>query len=117
MNRELLEQVGIDVKAGLRRFVNNEALYIKMLLKFKDNTLLQELEAELEKKDANEAFQKAHALKGVCGNLSMSRLEESLRPMTETLRKGELDGVSEQMQIVRASYEEVMNVISQLNHN
>ena len=42
----------------------------------------------LEKKDLNAAFDAAHALKGVLGNLSLTPLVEPTSEMTELLRAG-----------------------------
>ena len=41
--KELLEQKGFDVDGTMRRFLNNEALYMKCLKKFLNDTSFEKL--------------------------------------------------------------------------
>ena len=94
--------------------MNNEELFEKFLVRFLDNTLLTELCEEINKGDVQEAFQKAHALKGVCGNLSMEGILAELEPIVEILRAGSLEGVRERIPALEESYKKTIDAVRQL---
>ena len=81
-----LQTFNVDVQDGLKRFVNNAALYEKMLKKFpaaaEDLPVLTYFESgDLEKTLAN-----AHTLKGMTGNLSLSPLYKAYTDVVALLR-------------------------------
>lgn len=57
--------------------------------------------------DAKGAFEAAHTLKGVAGNLSLERLYRAVEKQTEFLRDGRMDQASAVMPEVDAAYAEV----------
>ncbi len=116
MNLEKLRNAGIDVEDGLRRFMNSEQMFEKYLRKFVDNDQFALLKQELEKKDttAAEAFERAHALKGICANLSMAGIMEVLVPMVEILRSGSLEGVREKMPELEDRYQTIITAIKEI---
>lgn len=116
MNLDLLREAGVDVEDGLRRFMNNEAMFEKYLKKFLDNDLYEPLVEEMSKEplQTREAFERAHALKGVCANLSMSSVMEVLHPMVEKLRVGETEGVIEALPQLQQRYDRVMEAIKKM---
>ena len=77
MTIEQLQKFGVDTKEGLTRCMNNEAFYFKMLKMGLNNDQFEKLEKSLAANNVEEAFEAAHALKGVLGNLAL---------MTEMLR-------------------------------
>ncbi|MBE6994281.1 MAG: Hpt domain-containing protein [Ruminococcaceae bacterium] len=78
---------GANVSEGLARCMNNEAFYFRMIkLALADETTYVRLRAALESKDLDTAFECAHALKGVLGNLSLTPLLKPVAEMTELLR-------------------------------
>lgn len=87
---ELLKQqlidYGADVEGTLHRFMGNEALFLKFLLKFKDDTNYAGLTESLEQENYEEAFKYAHTLKGVSANLGLNPICEPVSALTELLR-------------------------------
>ena len=83
---EKLAEFGIDTKEGLARCMNNEAFYYKMLAMGLGNEYFESLETFLAEGRLDEAFEAAHALKGVMGNLALTPLYEPLSEITELLR-------------------------------
>lgn len=86
-----LKALGSNVDEGLERFMGNAALYERML---------KTLPGMLRKTDVGEAFavgdmtdamEKAHALKGVTGNLSITPLYEGYTKIVDYLRSGRED--------------------------
>lgn len=73
-----------DAAARLR----SDRLVQKFVLKFLNDPSFDLLCKSLEEKNYEEAFRAAHTIKGVCQNLSFTRLFESSNRLTEALRSG-----------------------------
>lgn len=92
---EKLTEMGVDTKEGLNRCLNNEGFYFKMIAMGLANEYFDTLQKALEANNIGEAFEAAHALKGVIGNLALSPIYDPLAEMTELLRaKKEADYVA-----------------------
>lgn len=90
-----LQELGIDPTEGMTRCMNNEVFFFKMITMAVSNDYFETLGESLEKNDLDNAFEAAHALKGVIGNLALKPIYEPLAEMTELLRaKKEADYVS-----------------------
>lgn len=83
---EKLQEFGVDTKEGLTRCMNNETFYFKMLGMGLSNECFETLETALKNNKLDEAFEAAHALKGVLGNLALTPIYKPLAEMTELLR-------------------------------
>lgn len=66
--------------------LQSERLVQKFILKFLDDGNYNLLIASLSSGNAAEAFRAAHTIKGMCQNLSFTRLEKSSTALTEALR-------------------------------
>ncbi len=73
-----------EVTARLR----SERLVRKFALKFLNDKSYELLLTSMAEKNYEEAFRAAHTIKGVCQNLSFSRLLESSSQLSEALRHG-----------------------------
>ncbi len=71
-----------EVTARLR----NEERVIKFIGMFLKDESFANLEKALKENNLPEAFRAAHTLKGICGNLSFTRLHRSSHGLTELLR-------------------------------
>lgn len=109
--RARLENSGVNYEAGLNRFMNNEALYERFLLKFPSDESYQSLSKALEADDCEAAFQAAHTLKGVAGNLSLDALFSAVAVQTEALRNGQLAEGKAHLPAVTAAYEAVIEAL------
>ena len=70
----------------------------------------------METGNGEEAFRAAHTLKGVCMNLSITRLGESASALTEALRSRVItDEAQPLLQQVKADYDLTINSILQLD--
>jgi len=83
---EKLQEFGVDTQEGLTRCMNNQAFYFKMLKMGLGNDQFEKLEKALAANNLDEAFEAAHALKGVLGNLALTPIYKPLAEMTEMLR-------------------------------
>ena len=83
---ERLQEYGVNTKEGLSRCMNMEKFYFRMLGMGLKNDSFEKLGKFLEENNLEEAFEQAHALKGVVGNLALTPIYEPLADMTEMLR-------------------------------
>ena len=60
-----------------------------------------------------EAFRAAHTLKGVCMNLGFERLLHSSSMLTESLRNGVGENMTELFQQVQQDYEQIIAALKQ----
>lgn len=109
--KQKAQNAGIDVNAGVERFMGNEELYEKFLRRFAEDASYQELVAAIASGDCQAAFTAAHTLKGVSGNLSLKKLEAVVAVQVEHLRAGDLDSARPLMEEITAAYEKVRAVI------
>lgn len=87
--QEAFEAYGADYTVTMNRFLKNEKLYLKLLdMLFQDNSL-QMLGTALESKDLTAAFEAAHTLKGVVGNMGLTPLYNAVCDIVEPLRAKE----------------------------
>jgi HPt (histidine-containing phosphotransfer) domain-containing protein len=82
---------GVDVREGLTRAAGNRRLYRDLLLRFaKDHRdVAAQIAAALESGDPKQAEHIAHAVKGVAGNMSISKIYSSADQMEKAIRKGD----------------------------
>lgn len=104
----------INLAEGTERFSGNGVLFKRMLMKFPEDGSFAALREALREKDAVAAFAAAHTLKGLAGNLSMTRLSADIYPLVERLRAGDLSGTGELFEPVRRDYEEIIAVLAAL---
>ena len=83
---EMLQSYGVNTKEGLARCMNMQAFYFRMLGMGLKNDSFEKLGKFLEEGNLDEAFEQAHALKGVVGNLALTPIYNPLAEMTEMLR-------------------------------
>lgn len=84
---DALKQFGCDTDDGLTRCMGNEAFYFKLIGKVIDDKNFQALEDAVAAKDLDAAFDAAHSLKGVLGNLALTPVYEPVYEITELLRE------------------------------
>ena len=81
-----LNQLGADTTTGIARCVNNEEFYLKMVSMALQDGNFELLKEAIASGDLDKAFEHAHALKGVMGNVGLTTLFEPIAEMTEELR-------------------------------
>lgn len=83
---EKMKAYGADVDEGLARCMNMEDFYIKLVEKVLADNRLPLLEEQIGGGKLEEAFETAHALKGMYANLSLTPLTKPVSEITELLR-------------------------------
>lgn len=98
---DALKALGANTEEGLTRCMGNEDFYFRMIRMAMEDRNFGRLEETLENRDLAGAFEAAHALKGVAGNLSLTPLFEALSNITEPLRAREEADYPALLQAVR----------------
>ena len=83
---EMLRTYGADVDDAMKRCLNNEAFYLRLVNQALQDPAPEQRKAAIETHDLEKAFEIAHALKGVLGNLSLTPMYTPVFEMTELLR-------------------------------
>jgi HPt (histidine-containing phosphotransfer) domain-containing protein len=105
----------INVDEGAKRVMNNTKLFAKLLLKFKDDKSVNELDEVLAAGDMTKAQSIAHTLKGLAANLSLTALYNKSLTIENQLKEGSVDTaqVTELKNIYNQTLTEADKVISQ----
>lgn len=116
--RRQLEESGADVEATLKRFMGNDAIYLKFLGKFPNDPNYANLGSNMESENFEEAYKCAHALKGVVGNLGLTPIFDNVSVLVEELRNktnAEVDAAAAdgEWQKVKTVYEQFIGIINE----
>jgi len=85
---DALKEFGANTDEGLGRCLNNEQFYLRLVKMSLEDGSFEKLAAALECGDTKGAFEAAHALKGVMGNLALTPIYTPASELTELLRSG-----------------------------
>ncbi|WP_295581762.1 Hpt domain-containing protein [uncultured Oscillibacter sp.] len=87
--KEVFEAYGGNYEETMERFMNNQSFYLRILGLLSQDETFTQLGAALDNGDLDAAFNAAHTLKGVAGNLGLRPLYEAVCRMVEPLRRRE----------------------------
>ena len=80
---ETLKSYGANTAEGLARCMNNEAFYLRLVGMGLKDVNFDKLQNAVASGNVKDAFEAAHALKGVLGNLALTPLLDPVSEMTE----------------------------------
>ena len=109
--RAQLEAAGVDVGQALARMMGSEALLERFLTKFLADPNYDRLCRAVADRDEAAALTAAHTLKGVCGNLSMTALFETLTAQVAEFRAGDWAAAAGRMPAITRAYGEAVRAI------
>ena len=99
-----LERYGVNFEQTLPRFVGDEDFYEECFLAFLPDENFALLENAVAAGEYEKAFQYAHTLKGVSGNLGLTHFYQAVSLLTEALRGKRYDEVPGLYKAVHAEY-------------
>ena len=102
-----------EVLGRLRR----EQTVRKFVFKFLDDKSFSLFEASMVKKDYSEALRAVHTLKGICQNLSFTRLFESSSLVTNALKENDWNKAVDMMPKLSKDWYETINVIKDFKNS
>ena len=91
---ETLKEAGADTADGMARCMNNETFYLRLVKMALADNNFSHLREAVDAQDYKGAFECAHALKGMLGNVSLTSLVDPIARITEALRPGDPVDVS-----------------------
>ncbi len=86
MDKQSLVEFGVDYDAALMRCVNSVPLYEMLLNSFAADLHIDDVTNAYAAKDWEALFALAHEIKGVSGNLGLTKLYRVSADVTQTLR-------------------------------
>lgn len=108
--KECYESFGGDFDSVLQR-LNREQLVEKFIYKFLDDKSFCLFKTSMENKDYAEALRAVHTLKGICQNLSFTKLYESSNITTLALKENDCQKAAESMPQLSEDYHRIINAI------
>lgn len=113
--KKIFEAYGGNYEATMSRFIHNEKTYMKFMdMLFRDENL-QNLGDALERGDIRGAFEAAHTLKGVVGNMGLIPLFNAVCTIVEPLRlKEQRDDYMEMYAEIQKEFKRVDELWEQL---
>lgn len=108
---EELKTLKVDVEEGTERLMGNAALYERMLKKFSDMIKKSVISPDFDNNNYNEITEKAHALKGACGNLSITPLYKGYTEIVNLLRANEPEQAKARLKELLPVQEEIIKCI------
>jgi len=107
--------VYIDMADGVKRVMNNTKLYVKLLIKFRDDSKADDIETALAAGEMEKARSAVHTLKGVAANLSLVELFKQSLELETQIKAGAVNPA--QIETVKTVYtatiQEVNKVIAE----
>ena len=114
--KEIFAAYGVDYDATLRRFAGNMVLYLRVLGMLPNDKSLEKLGAAIDSGDLDKAFEAAHTLKGVAGNLGLTPLLEAVHTIVEPLReREERSDYAQLYTAVQAEYQKAEAFVETIN--
>ena len=83
---DTLKELGADTASGMARCINDEGFYLKMVSMAIQDPSFGQLKEAISAGDLDTAFERAHSLKGVMGNLALTPIFTPASEATELLR-------------------------------
>lgn len=101
-----LREWGCDITGAMERFADNEEFYLSYLPMVAREQAFEQLHTALQTNDTTRAFECAHLLKGLIGNMGLTPMYDECCAVVETLRRGKITRET------RASVERLLNMLA-----
>jgi len=95
--------------------IPKESLLKKLLLKFREDASMAQLEQALAEQNTDVAFQAAHTLKGVSLNMGFTAMGAAASALTEIFRGGSMEGSEALFQTLRGEYQKILEALDELD--
>lgn len=106
-----LRDLGVDVDGGLRRINGNEKLYTRLLGSFVKEMKQDTIQPDFNAEECTSAAEKAHAIKGTSGNLSITPIFEAYSEIVNLLRAEEIEQARTAIEKVLPVQEKIIQCI------
>lgn len=107
-------EAGVDVESALNRFMGRDDLLLRFLKKFGEDPNYELFKESMAEKKYEDAFKAAHSLKGVCGNLSLMSLFQTISKEVEFLRNQQYEEAEKMLPQVVEEYDKCAGILKTL---
>ena len=104
---------GSDYQAALS-IMMNDMLIERMIKKFMENNAYQSIIDAYDVKDIKQVFALSHSLKGVAGNLALTKLFEIASELTEATRNKEEADIDNEISKLKSIYQNIVETYNSL---
>lgn len=105
----LIEYVS-DIDDVMKRFVEDEDFYIECLELFFEDDNLEKLKTAIDNNDIHEAFNAAHTIKGIAGNLGLAPVFNLVSELVEDFRVNKMENALNKYNLIVSEYEKVKRI-------
>ncbi|MEG1500504.1 MAG: Hpt domain-containing protein [Clostridiales bacterium] len=106
-----LEKMGCDISGSLRRFANNENMYLKYLYRFPEEDTLSKFQEALSQGDYLTAHNQIHTFKGLSGNLGFTDLYQLAQEIMRLLQEQDYQQLAICEKDLSAKYQQLIELI------
>ncbi len=106
-----ITKFGVDKEDALKRFLNNQQLFEKMLKKLPNQIRTLPVMEFIDSGDYDQATKNAHTLKGVTGNLSVTPLYKGYTEVVSLLRDNEHEKAAQRYREMLPDIENIIKCI------
>ena len=109
---EELKSLGVDVEAGVQRLGGNKNLYTRLMGSFVKTINEYYVSTDFDGNAYKEATDRAHAIKGASGNLSITPIFEAYTQIVDLLRKDKPEEAREKLKEIMPTQEKIISCIN-----
>ena len=115
--RSELAEVGLDCTEMIGKFMDSEEMFLKYFKKFfgAADSVVEELSAAIAANDLGAVENRAHALKGLSGNIGLNGVFEPARKIVDDVRAGRYDSFSADLNKLQAAYIKARSVSEKID--
>ncbi len=115
--RSELAGAGLDCTEMIGKFMDSEEMFLKFLKKFFESadSVVEELSAAVESDDIGAIENRAHALKGLSGNIGLNGVFIPARKIVDDVRAGSYGSYRDDLAQLRSAYAKARSASEQLD--
>lgn len=111
-----METLGVNVDEGLSRLMGNAALYERMLATFAKMMKQTAFSPDFDCNDYAQITEKAHAIKGTAGNLSITPVYEAYSEIVRLLRENQPKQAKKELENILPLQQEILSCIERYSN-
>ena len=112
---EMLGKAGVDTIAALNRFAGDSGMYERFLMKFLKDQSFYNAGCAVKSEDWDDMFRQVHTLKGVTGNLGLSRMYDICTEIVASLRAKNYKEAAELYKNLETAYNKICAVLDKIS--
>ncbi len=115
--RSELAEVGLDCTEMIEKFMDSEEMFLKYFKKFfgAADSVVEELSAAVAANDLTAIENRAHALKGLSGNIGLNKVFYPAKKIVDDVRGGRYDSFSADLEKLQSAYVKARSVSEKLD--